>query len=91
MGDEVFQDCKNLQSARVEADFTTLPEGIFWGCSNLSSVRIPAVSSIPAFCLYKVPNLTTIYYGGTQAQWESVTVDTQYNDSFAGKTIYYNS
>ncbi|WP_022763559.1 leucine-rich repeat protein [Butyrivibrio sp. AD3002] len=90
MGDDVFQNCKNVTSARVETNFTALPEGLFWGCSNLQTVRIPSVSEIEAFALYQCSNLTTIQYGGNQTQWDAVVINS-YNDNLRTKNIVYNA
>ena len=60
-----------------------LPEGItsintctFKSCSSLSSVTIPrSVNTIAGYAFYLVSDHLTVYYNGTEAEWNQISVD----------------
>ena len=48
----VFQECFNLQTARIPSHWTAIPYGYFWGCHTLTSINIPeGVTSLEEVCL----------------------------------------
>ena len=55
------------------ADTVTDISAAFQGCPNLTTAVIPAsVKNLSNHSFYKCPNLKTIYYQGTEAQWEAI-------------------
>lgn len=68
---------KNLDitEAKIHNDCKLIYYGAFSGCSNLTSITIPnSVTSIEYRAFYNCTNLKTVYYKGTQAEWEKITI-----------------
>ena len=73
--DGAFMNCEKLQSLRLPEGLTTIGVWAFYCNPNISSIYIPAsVTTIgeEAFIYYN--NLTTVRYGGSQSQWNAVSV-----------------
>ena len=68
---------------------TRIEDLAFMSCYGLTSVTIPdSVTSIGNYAFSNCRGLTDIYYTGTQAEWEQITIGT---DAIpAGATIHYN-
>lgn len=65
----------------------------FRGCKNLISVTIPSsVKYIEgySFSLDETPNLSQVYYTGTEQQWADIAI-AEGNSSLTVATIHYNS
>ena len=70
-----FMNCEKLQSLRLPEGLTTIGVWAFYCNPNISSIYIPAsVTTIgeEAFIYYN--NLDTVRYGGSQSQWNAVSV-----------------
>lgn len=71
-GQSAFENCTYLKYVNISDGCTTIDERAFYGCSSLKSIYIPAsVTLIGDSSLYSVSH---VYYGGTQAQWNRVSV-----------------
>lgn len=54
---------------------TSIDDGAFSYCYALTSITIPeGVTTISENTFYNCTSLTTVYYGGTRAQWNEVIV-----------------
>ena len=85
MGNNVFWLCKSLTTAKILGNLSSISRWTFYDCSSLTTVSIPeSVTSIGTNAFYGC-NITDVYFGGTQEQWEALG----YNPSNAN--IYYNS
>lgn len=72
VGSQAFFECRSLVSAKLSSGMTTIPSQMFQRCTSLRTVTIPAsIKSIDSTAFGSC-DLTTIYYGGTQAQWEAL-------------------
>ena len=70
-----FMNCEKLQSLRLPEGLTTIGVWAFYCNPNISSIYIPvSVTTIgeEAFIYYN--NLDTVRYGGSQSQWNAVSV-----------------
>lgn len=68
---------------------TLLNKYAFWQCKQFSSVVIPkSLVTISAYAFSNTSGLTTIYYKGTEAQWNASSFKDM--DCFNGKTIEFD-
>lgn len=85
-----FDRCISLISIIIPNGVTSIGEATFRECTSLESVTIPnSVTSIDVGVFEYTPNLKDIYYKGSKAEWDKITVE---DDSFESNvTIHYNS
>ena len=77
MGRAQFAQCASLEKAVLNGSFTEIPDAMFYECSALSFIRLPAsVKSFAASATNKVfkgcERLTSIEYGGTISEWAAL-------------------
>ena len=87
MSENTFRDCPSLKRLVLPDGFNSIRDE--WsdmsGNTALTEVVWPA-SLIDGTCLAVLPNLETIYFRGTELQWDL----TASKDLFAGKNIVFN-
>ncbi len=72
-----FYGCSSLTSVTIPDSVTSIDYYTFSGCSSLTSVTIPdSVTSIGHDAFYGCSNLTDVYYNGTRAQWNEISIGT---------------
>ena len=84
---------KNTTGAKFNIDITGLasltdiPDLALRNCTALKSIALPAtITSIGDSAFDGCTNLTTVYYAGTKAEWEAVTIGEE-NASLSSATI----
>ena len=78
IGDNAFSVCDSLTKATIPEGVTSIRDSVFEGCSSLTEVTIPkSVTSIKYAAFYDCGALATVYYGGTQKDWDALknTID----------------
>ncbi|NLZ56325.1 MAG: leucine-rich repeat protein, partial [Clostridiaceae bacterium] len=56
---------------------TGIGEWAFADCASLESIKIPSsVTGMGHYVFYGCDSLKTIHFGGTEAQWDKMQVDT---------------
>ena len=69
---------------------TSIGESAFYYCSGLTSVTIPdSVTSIGRGAFSECSSLSTVYFTGTEEQWNAITIK-DYNDALTNADIVYN-
>ena len=87
IGDGTFYGCSSLTSIEIPNSVTTIGGSVFLYCSSLTTVTIPdSVTSIGGSTFHNTA-LRTVYYGGTQAQWNALMPNTDLADMYDA-TIY---
>ena len=68
---------------------TVISDDMFSQCSALASIYIPdSICEISGSSFYQCTSLADIYYGGTEAQWQEISM---YNELwFQNATIHFN-
>ena len=73
IGGCAFQSCSSLTKATIPEGVTSIRGSVFEGCSSLREVTIPkSVTSIEYFAFCDCGALATVYYGGTQEDWDAL-------------------
>ena len=75
IGSRAFSDCDNLTSFVIPDGVTSIKSYTFYSCNNLASITISSgVASIAEYAFNDCSNLTTVYFTGTQEEWEQITI-----------------
>ena len=73
IGISAFGFCSNLTKVTIPEGVTSIGEYAFAYCSSLTEVTIPkSVTSIEYFAFGDCGALATVYYGGTQEDWDAL-------------------
>ncbi len=70
---DAFSRCTSLTSVTIPDNVTTIGDYAFDRCTTLTSVIIPDGITTIGFCAFEsCTSLETVYYGGTQAEWDAI-------------------
>ena len=76
----------------IPESFTTINDSAFRGCTSLVSVVIgDSVTSIGSEAFYNCSSLTEVYYNGSAAEWNRISINSSGNSSLKNATRYYYS
>ena len=76
IGDSAFRDCSSLISVSIPEGVTRIGRMVFWGCSGLKSVGIPScMKRMEESAFANCSSLQTVYYGGSEAEWKNISID----------------
>ena len=79
IGPNSFYSCNGLTSVVVPDKVTSIESLAFFGCLNLKSITIPAsVTTLDSTFVFGCTNLKKIEFKGTQAQWNTLSIDPRY-------------
>ncbi len=85
-----FSKCKSLTKVIIPDGVTCIGGGAFGICSSLTEITIPdSVTFIGIEAFLDCNSLETIYYTGTEEQWDNIEIGFS-NDSFIEGKIIYN-
>ena len=80
-----FFGATGLETVKISEGVTSIGVYAFAECSNLKSIEIPkSVESIGTGAIDKCAKLESVYYSGTQEQWNNIKLP---YFAFTGKTI----
>ena len=91
IGSGAFSHCA-LREVEIPQGITSIQSNTFWYCTQLTKITIPAsVTSVDMYAFYNCHVLRTVYYGGTEAQWEGMHVDNyaDSNSALLDATLYF--
>jgi len=81
----------SLKTVILSNNVTSIGDYAFRNCSGLTSVTIPnSVKSIGNSAFENCSGLKTVYYKGTDEQWNKITIGS-YNSRLTSATRYYYS
>ena len=90
IGDGAFYGCIGLESITIPDSVTSIGDVAFYSCSGLKSITIPdSVTSIGDSAFYSCIGLETVYYKGTAAEWNKISIG--YDSNLTSATRYYYS
>ena len=91
ISDFSFYGCTGLTTITLPNSITIIGIGAFQRCINLSHVILPnSMAIIKQQAFFDCTNLQTVYYGGSEADWNNITIDIR-NDPLLNATIIYQS
>ena len=91
IGGYAFCDCSSLTSVTIPDSVTSIGGYAFCDCSSLTSVTIPdSVTSIGNYAFAYCSSLKFVYYGGTQEQWNAVSIGYK-NDALTAALFLYTT
>ena len=71
----VFQNCTSLTNIEIPDSVTDIYELAFSNCLSLTSITISKnITHINHFAFSKCESLNTVYYEGTQKQWDRISI-----------------
>ncbi len=86
-----FYGCSSLTSVTIPAGVTSIGNAAFSDCSSLTSVTIPAgVTSIGGSAFEDCSSLKTVYYTGSESEWDSISIKGSYNGCLTNASIIFN-
>ena len=89
IGDYAFSGCTALESVIIGDGVTGIGSYAFYCCTALESVTIgSSVTSISGYAFYLDYSIKTVYYVGTEEEWDAISIYS-YNTYLTDATIYY--
>ena len=87
---QAFKNCKQLTKVTLFAGVESIGEEAFYNCSSLNTIVLPkTVTSVGKNAFANCSGLT-INYGGTEADWNNININSTGNNNFKNATINYN-
>ena len=78
IGLNAFCGCASLSNIVIPKGVISIDYGTFQNCTNLESVSIPqSVRSIEAYAFFECSSLKDVYYQGTRAMWNKMSIENQ--------------
>lgn len=85
-----FSSCDNLEKVVIGESVKTIAYHTFSFCEKLETILIPAgVKTIEDSAFYDSYNLKDVYYKGTEADWNAISINTSGNASLSSATKHY--
>lgn len=76
IGKAAFRYCRSLTSVMIGDGVTSIGGWAFYACSSLTSIVIPdSVTSIGDRAFYDCSRLETVYYRGSEAEWNEIEIE----------------
>ena len=73
IGSGAFSGCASLESITIPDGVTSIRNYAFYGCTSLESITIPdSVTSIGDEAFSYCTSLKTVYYAGSEQDWEKI-------------------
>ncbi len=78
-----FNGCASLTDITLPSSITDIKDWTFTHCTSLESIVIPkGVTSIGLYTFFNCPSLTNVYFEGSRAEWNQITIDSTDNANY---------
>ncbi len=89
IGDGAFYFCLSLESIDIPDGIASIGTCAFYCCDSLTNITIPSsVTSVGDYAFAMCDFLTDVYYGGTEAQWNAITIGED-NECLTNATVHF--
>lgn len=89
IGEAAFSQSKIIRNVTLPDSVTNIEKNAFQNCTNLKKLTLhKSVTSIAAGAFSGCTGLTDIYFGGSAAEWNAITVG-ENNEALRSATIHY--
>ena len=90
IGQSAFRYCSALTNVIINNGLTKISYSMFDSCTNLQSVTIPSsVTQIDHSAFNDCKKLATVYFEGTQDQWNAININYGCNSYLTGAEIRF--
>lgn len=90
IGEWAFYSCETIENVTIPSSVKYIESYAFRRCRALESVIIfDGVTDIGYCAFYDSPNITDVYYTGSEKDWSNILID-EFNYFLVGATIRYN-
>lgn len=91
LGDYTFSWC-DLKKVVIGSGISSIPIGMFSNCDELEYITIPAnVTYVSQEAFGNCPSIKTVYYKGTQEQWNNISFDSGNGYLKSASDIQFNA
>ena len=90
IGDSAFYSCTGITSITIPDGVTSIGNSAFSSCTGLTNVTVfNDVTSIGAGAFSGCSSLADVYYVGSEAEWNAITIGSN-NDLLSNAVIHYD-
>lgn len=89
VGEGTFYNCSSLTKIILPDSVTKVGYQAFRNCISLTEINIPTSVDEIGWETFAGTSLKSVYYAGTESQWQSLTID-EGNDCLTTAVVYYN-
>lgn len=93
IGNTAFSGCSSLSNIEIPASVISIGSNAFTNCSGLTIVTFEADSKLASIADYAFMNcysLKNVYYGGTEEEWNNISISKWGNTDLINASRYYN-
>ena len=90
IGKNMFYSCMALPGLIIPEGVTSIGEGAFTNCSYMTTVFIPKSVKQIGIAAFAKSGLTTVYYGGSEAEWKNIQKIGDTAATLSNVTLFYN-
>ena len=89
IGEETFWGCSGLTSIVIPDSVTSIGDYTFTYCESLTSIVIPdSVTTIGESAFWGCSSLETVYYRGSEAEWNEIEIGWENDDLLNAKIVF---
>ena len=86
-----FEILSTIEYNGVNYSVTAIGKQAFMGCSSLAQIIIPAtIANIGDYAFSSCSNLNTVYYAGSEAEWNAISSGYGNNNLYSATLYYYS-
>ena len=90
IGKNMFYSCPLLLGLIIPEGVTSIGEGAFASCTGMTTVFIPKSVTQIGTAAFSNSALTTVYYGGSEAEWKNIQKIGDTAARLSNVTLFYN-